>query len=143
MLIREMEVMAPKMNGDIYAIIAMLNGRASGAQEIREGVYEIGHFGGTSFLRGYEHYPSNLSVHCYGVCDSVDQLLEKCPELVESDRKFVVTVHTLKKSDQPLEGGWRWHKWGDYIGTQDPQCEYLHDEPVIEQVMTYHIYEKV
>ena len=33
--------------------------------------------------------------------------------------------------------GWRWHKWGPYIGTQDPQCEYLADEPEIKEVFVY------
>lgn len=40
-------------------------------------------------------------------------------------------------------GGWRWHKWGTYIGTLDPQCEYLDDEDFGEDfkyVLCFHLY---
>jgi hypothetical protein len=111
-------------------------------RKLRDGVYEIPHFGASSYMAGYEHYPDGLSVNCYGVCDSVEQLLEKCPELVtDKTRKFVVTVTHLKKSDEPSVGGWRWHKWGPYIGNHVPMCEYLYDEPIIEEILVYHIYE--
>lgn len=82
----------------------------------------------------------------YGVCDSLENLLEEYPELLdESDgcRKFVVVMHRIDKSDQPDLGGWRWHKWGDYIGKQTPTCEYIYDEPIIETVYCFHIYEKL
>jgi hypothetical protein len=46
------------------------------------------------------------------------------------------------KANQSHEGGWRWHKWGEYIGKYEPQYEYLYDEPEIEKVYVYHIYEK-
>ena len=78
----------------------------------------------------------------YGVCDSVDNLLEVYPELVTSEREFVVNLCEVRKDEQPDEGGWRWHKWGEYIGNQIPTTEYIYDEPLIEQVFCYHIYEK-
>ena len=126
----------------ILTMLSNVNGKPL-AKERKVGIYEIGHFGGSHFLRDYEHYPDGLSVEAYGVCDTPEQLLEKCPELEESDRRFVVTVHHLRKEDEPAEGGWRWHKWGPYIGEHEPQCEYLYDEPEIEEVYVYHIYEKV
>lgn len=111
-------------------------------QELRPGVYEIHHFGGSHFLRDYDSWPET-TVGPYGVCDNLDNLLEKCPELENSDRQFVVTLTRIRKDDQPPEGGWRWHKWGGYIGSQDTQCEYLYDEPEIDEVLCFHIYEKV
>ena len=126
----------------MLALIARINGNSGDAKEIKTGIYEIGHFGSSDFLRGYEEYPE-LSVGPYGVCDSVEQLLAACPEL-ESDpsRKFVVTVNRLTRESQPAEGGWRWHKWGEYIGTQKPTHEYLYDDTHISEVLVYHIYER-
>lgn len=45
----------------------------------------------------------------------------------------------LLKSEESSDGGWRWHKWGEYIGTHKPQCEYLHDEPEIEEVWVFDV----
>jgi len=50
-------------------------------------------------------------------------------------------LRVIRKDLEPTDGGWRWHKWGEYIGTQNPQMEYIHDEPEIEKVYVYHIYE--
>jgi hypothetical protein len=79
----------------------------------------------------------------YGVCDGIDNLLEVIPELLSPDREFVVLLTKITKSGQPRYEGWRWHKWGDYIGTQTPTTEYIYDEPEIELVYCYHIYEKI
>ena len=35
--------------------------------------------------------------------------------------------------------GWRWHKWGEYIGKHTPQYEYLSDEKGIDYVLTWDI----
>lgn len=130
-------------------ILTMLAGDKK-TKEIQPGVYEIGHFGGTSFLEDYEHYPEFGSEEGendyrgpYGVCDSIEQLLAKYPELEAEDREFVVTLSPIRKAEQYPQGGWRWHKWGEYIGTQQPTCEYIFDEPTIELVYVYHIYERV
>jgi len=92
-------------------------------------------------MSGYEHYTDGIDA--YGVCDSVEQLLAACPELEAPGRRFVVTVTPVKRANQPADGGWRWHKWGDYIGTQNPQHEYLYDDVHIDMVLCYHIFEKV
>lgn len=124
----------------ILAILSIVSGGTS--RRIRQGIYEIGHFGGSHFLPDYESYDLDLPIQSCGVCDNVEQILAACPELLTSDRRFVICVHTIRKSTEPEDGGWRWHKWGPYIGTLNPQCEYLAHEPEIEQVMTFHIYEK-
>jgi len=78
----------------------------------------------------------------YGVCDNHEQILKEYPELQEcTDRNFVVLMTPIVKAEEPEKEGWRWHKWGDYIGDYEPQCEYIHDEPLIEKVYVYHIYE--
>ena len=139
MLISELDVY---IKDPILFMLATHNGREF-CKELRRGVYEIGHFGSSDFLPGYDQYPEGLGIDPYGVCDNVEQLLEKCPELEASDRQFVVAMHRIVKKEQPPKGGWRWHKWGEYIGIQNPMCEYLHDEPIIEEVYVYHIYEKL
>jgi len=77
----------------------------------------------------------------YGVCDQWEQITERWPSLLTDERRFVIALTTVERADQPARGGWRWHKWGEYIGIQEPQYEYLHDEPEIERVYTFAIYE--
>lgn len=79
----------------------------------------------------------------YGVCDSPEQFKEHSifKKIVkDKENYYVVCLVKLEKKECSPTGGWRWHKWGPYIGKQKPTCEYLYDEPVIETVYTYHIY---
>jgi hypothetical protein len=88
-----------------------------------------------------EDWPDLGGFSCHGVCDSPEQLLARLPaEVTAPGRDYVVSVVRLDKADQPPSGGWRWHMWGPYTGTQTPTCEHLYDEPVIETVYTYHVY---
>lgn len=77
-----------------------------------------------------------------GVCDGPQQLLEKYGKYIREDkRNFIISFVEIRKDEQSSTGGWRWHKWGSYVGEQDPQYEYLYNEPDIDVVYTYHIYE--
>lgn len=76
----------------------------------------------------------------YGVCDTPDQVVKKF-KLDSLPQKVFVTFVKITKADQPKSGGWRWHKWGSYIGKKRPKCEYIADEPNITEVYTFHIYE--
>ena len=77
----------------------------------------------------------------YGICDNYEQILQYYPELNSLDRKFIISMTPIIKKDESEKDGWRWHKWGEYIGNQNPQHEYLYDEEGIEKVYCYHIYE--
>ena len=80
--------------------------------------------------------------HPHGVCDNWEQIFEKVPEIEnyrKSKEKFVIFLSCIRKEDQPKNDGWRWHKWGPYIGTKNPQYEYLRDEPDIEEVYVFHV----
>lgn len=80
----------------------------------------------------------------YGVCDNHEQIIKEYPELQEcKDRNFVVIMTPIYKNEQESEGGWRWHKWGEYIGDKTPTHEYLYDEPDIEMIYVYHIFEVI
>lgn len=80
--------------------------------------------------------------NCYGVCDTPEQLTEKFPQIEADPRRFVIHFAHISKKDQSPQGGWRWHKWGQYVGDGEPTCEYLYDEPGFDDgVYVYHIYE--
>ncbi len=132
--------------------ILMLLGDYMPVKHLLTGVYEVGHFGSSAFLQGlYEHYPENLGTDDeykgpYGVCDDVADILRVYPLLqADPERQFIITVKRVKRdlSNKGKGGGWRWHKWGEYIGNRVPTTEYLDDEPDIEQVFCFHIFEKL
>jgi hypothetical protein len=74
----------------------------------------------------------------YGVCDSLEQLrgTEVYASLVADLRPVTLILTPVRKCDE-VANEWRWHKWGEYVGLQDPQCEYLYDEPLIELVYVF------
>lgn len=125
-------------------IIARVNSGNSNVIHHQTGIYE---FGGGNFeymigVREFEkQYPKLGNFDCYGVCDNYQQILKKCKELKNPNRNFVISLMPIEKKTQPEDGGWRWHKWGPYIGKQKPTHEYIYDEPKIEKVYCYHIYE--
>ena len=132
------------IDNPIGNMIAELNKNMNHEIKIEKGIYELGHFNlEYSINDKTESYPELDNFNCYGVCDNYKQILEQCPELTQSKRNFVISITKIEKKNQSDWGGWRWHKWGPYIGTQEPTCEYLYNEPVIEMVYCYHIYELI
>jgi hypothetical protein len=61
----------------------------------------------------------------FGVCDRWEQIVKTWPELLTDPRHFVIGLAEVRRDEQPAWGGWRWHKWGEYIGDFEPQQEYL------------------
>lgn len=105
--------------------------------------YPYFHFGGLDHLHGTRRENVDFSILCramtdspasYGVADNLKQVREYASEYWSSDRKFILTYCWVTKEDSP---GWRWHKNGQYIGTQKPQCEHIGDEPLIESVISW------
>ena len=76
----------------------------------------------------------------YGVADNWEQVLKVNKEFVKSKDKFIMTFFTINRKDEPSDGGWRWHKWGEYIGKQNPQHEYIYDDKHIDSVIVYHFH---
>lgn len=90
-------------------------------------------------------YPIFAGRYPSGVCDSLENLLKVYPELSFNGacrREFVVNMVCIDRDAQEKFDGWRWDHWGDYIGKQTPTTEYLYDEPVIDRVFCFKIYEK-
>ena len=129
----------------ITNLIARTNGNSIETIKIQDGIYEIGHFNFNHVISNIkDEYTTPLdSDFCfYGICDDHKQILEQCSELEnDPNRKFVISMTPVEKSKQSPSGGWRWHKWGPYIGAHKPQHEHLYDEPNIDKVYIYHIYE--
>lgn len=79
----------------------------------------------------------------YGVCDNYQQILERdnrVKNLIKLPEEFIIVLCEIKKEDQPEDGGWRWCKWGEYIGNFEPTEEYLYDEEEISSVYVYNVY---
>lgn len=106
------------------------------------GVYMCGHWSPERFLAVRDTWDIGRDYDTYGVCDTPEQCIERL-KLREIDKKVCVVFVRLLREDQPPEGGWRWHKWGPYIGDQKPEHEYLYDEKHIERVYTFHVYDVI
>jgi hypothetical protein len=111
--------------------------------------YETGIYRHDGYLFNFDSFIKNntnnqiiVSWVDYGVCDNYEQILAKYAELFnDSNKKYVVGLSTVERKTQPSDGGWRWHKWGEYIGILNPQHEYIYDDTHIDKVYCYHIYE--
>lgn len=82
-------------------------------------------------LREYDSSHPKFEGYCmsYGVADSIEQIQEIYKALLDDpNRKFYCQAVWVDKADEPPEDGWRWHKWGPYLGDLNPQHEYLYDE---------------
>lgn len=83
----------------------------------------------------------------YGVADNASQVLDYYEHLLTqygdymNNRKFIITMTPIFREDEPEDGGWRWHKWGQYIGEFEHKCEYLYDEQGIDYVWVFTILE--
>lgn len=77
-----------------------------------------------------------------GVCDDYHQILDKYSDIINDPNKsYVIGLTTVKRECQPSLGGWRWSGWGEYIGDQNPQHEYLYDDTHIDIVYCFSIFE--
>jgi hypothetical protein len=93
----------------------------------------------------YKIFP-NYEKITYGVADNIKQIKEYYKEEIEDkNNKYVISLTPVwqEKENKGKGGGWRWHKWGKYIGKLNPKHEYLNDEDFGENfsyVITFTIY---
>lgn len=101
----------------------------------------VGIYTGTFRLQDHLSKEWCVNFPIYGVADSIKQILEHYKDwLSDPDNQSVLFVVEINKKDCSPKGGWRWCRWGEYIGIQEPTREYLYDEPVIESVVVYNIF---
>lgn len=70
-------------------------------------------------------------VNSYGVADNIEQIKEYYKRQIENkNEKYIISLSPVfqDKENKGKEDGWRWHKWGPYIGELDSKYEYLDDE---------------
>ena len=103
--------------------------------------------GNIPYKQSYDTFAPTYHKSQYGVADSLEQIKEYFKEEIEDlNRNFIITIAGVyqDKDNKGKGGGWRWHKWGEYIGKLNPQCEYLDDEDFgddFECVICFHLYE--
>lgn len=91
------------------------------------------------------YFVNKYHMSCYGVADNASQVIEHF-KAIENEMGIdfgncVICLRPIRKDQQPSDGGWRWHKWGEYIGVKKPQCEYIYDEDdSIKFVWCFHLY---
>lgn len=138
-------------------LIAGARGGKKAPIELEPGVFLIGHFSLDMLIWG-GNYPEGLSYEeahhmaypwlgeglpTYGVCDTPQQFLDRFRgRLADDPRTFCMSFTHIPKdpTNAGQGGGWRWHKWGPYIGDGEPTTEYLDDEPeFVQGVYVYHV----
>jgi hypothetical protein len=71
------------------------------------------------------------------VCDSVEQAKKHWQAYMDDpEREFMIVVNPVQRNpaNAGTGVGWRWKKWGPYIGTHEIQHEFLDDEEGIDKV---------
>ena len=81
----------------------------------------------------WQHYNRNSQkwVTQYGVADNIEQIKKLYRKQINDKKnKFAIALTPVwqDKENKGKGGGWRWHKWGEYIGNLKHECEYLDDE---------------
>ncbi len=134
-------------NNPIIGIVAAMHGGPVIPERINKGMYIAGHWNvGDMTVNIRDRWKEkdwvthDISVPESGVCDSPEQLMKKVDFESIPEPVFISFVR-ISRDEQPLQGGWRWHKWGEYIGDHEPMHEYLHDERDIFEVYTFSVHE--
>lgn len=81
----------------------------------------------------------------FGVADNIEQVVDfynKNKDGVFAGNHVITFFDVYRNKNNPY-CGWRWHKWGLYIGEKKPVAEYLNDEPEIDHVICFNIYKVV
>lgn len=108
--------------GDKYLYTANLYGVADNATQV------------------IRHLENNLKSYLFGndleddfwLGRALVKMIELYPEY-----KLVLLMTPHVNTKDCSWGGWRWHKWGEYIGVHEPQHEYLSCEQGIDYVLSY------
>lgn len=144
MLISDSNVHKPSFGSFVARLLTSNQGEI---EELRPGVYLVPfhppHPWPTPQYEQFPDLPEGLD--SYGVCDSLENYMEKQGQALDAlDKNFLVILTPVYRNPEGKGSreGWRWHKWGPYIGSHEIQHEYLDDEDGIDVVYCFHVYEK-
>lgn len=134
---------------EIYSMIAKINGIDLSCEKNYFEHYGTGVYRHDGYIFNFNCFIEERCMEniidewvMYGVCDDYSQIMEKYDNLLSDPNKnYVIGLSVVERKNQPKDGGWRWHKWGEYIGTKNPTHEYLYDDSHIDKVYCFHIYE--
>lgn len=134
---------------DIMKMIAQINGVNIYNKNSYFQHYETGVYRHDGYIFNFEKFIDDRCLNnvlnkwvASGVCDDYHQIMDRYKEFLNNPEKnYVIGLSTVERARQSEEGGWRWHKLGEYIGTQNPQHEYLYYDKHIDKVFYFHIYE--
>ena len=82
----------------------------------------------------------------FGLCDNAEQALAEFKKFLSKSkeyeqRSYIFLLSPIYRASQPEYGGFRYHKWGPYVGVQKPEHEYLYDDKHIDLVYFYRVYQ--
>ena len=123
--------MLPGRNSPVLTAL----GHGKSTEQPEPGILVIGHFSLDLLLYGKNAFWEGLEgAYITGaVVDSLEQLKETpwYKALEAHEDPFVLSLTHIAKdpSNKGQGGGWRWHKWCEYMGNGTPTVEYLDDEP--------------
>ena len=111
----------------------------------------------------HKHWPA--SALAYGISDNATQVLNHLNYVLETyltkdsthsffvrgkrlykflttnpDAIYFIRFYPVFNHYDGKTGGWRWYKWGPYLGKHTPKCEYLDEEKNIDYVLLWHLY---
>ena len=134
-----------KMTDPVMTCVLRAIGEGGIEQTWQEGLIEISHFSPEHTYAVFDNWDvDGIDGTLDGVSDTSQQAIEYARKLVGDDpRTFCVFVtHIVKdQSNRGQGGGWRWRKWGEYIGSGTPEHEYLDDEDGFDEgVYVFGIY---
>lgn len=97
------------------------------------GVYEFRDFQSYNFVgRPKQYYyesDDGFEWSISGVCDNYNQVKEVYDELLSNEtKKYIIVLYKFQQKFEPVRWGWRWKKFGNYIGKHNIQHKYLYDE---------------
>lgn len=100
------------------------------------GIYVCEDYNDYYFINHLTDYNCQEHFYIYGIADNASQILEAYPDI--PDDYIILMTPMFSKKDEPCSG-WRWHKWGRYLGVQERSCEYLNDEPNTDMIYCFSI----
>ncbi|MCQ2209706.1 MAG: hypothetical protein MJZ34_05390 [Paludibacteraceae bacterium] len=81
-------------------------------------------------------------IETYGVADNIAQIKKFIKKQEAKGYDFgecLISITPILRHLEPSSDGWRWHKWGRYIGNFKHKHEYIYNENGIDCVLCFEI----